>query len=157
LTGSTKRTERDERGILFNYSSMLYIDPEFIRKYISSGVKMDRLYFLRMGLNTGQFIPSLKNPALFRGIHNGRYKFARYFKPSEHHTPKGWDMLLKHNQLELYDTQSDPEEITNLAAEPDKHRDLIMQLNNGVNSLIEKEVGKDDGAEHMGPTMLYRL
>jgi arylsulfatase len=84
---------------------MLYIDPEFIRKYIAIGVKMDRLYFLRMGLNTGQFIPSLKNPALFRGIHDGRYKFARYFKPAEHHIPKDWDTLLEHNQLELYDSK----------------------------------------------------
>ncbi len=157
LTGSTKRTERDERGILFNYSSMLYIDPEFIRKYIASGVRMDRLYFLRMGLNTGQFIPSLKNPALFRGIHDGRYKFARYFRPAEHHAPKDWETLLKHNQLELYDTRSDPDEITNLAAEPDRYRGLIMDLNNRVNALIEKEVGRDDGEEHVGPTMLYRL
>jgi arylsulfatase len=50
---------------------------------------------------------------IIRGVYDGRYKFARYFKISEHHEPRDWSTLTAHNDLELYDTQADPDEIVN--------------------------------------------
>ncbi len=116
-----------------------------------------RIGALKVGMAHGQFFPSHHNPALFRGIHDGRYKFARYFAPAEHHKPRDWDTLIKHNELELYDTQSDPDELINLAKEPEKHKDLITTLNQRTNQLIDLEVGADDGSSFHGPRALYNL
>lgn len=99
--------------------------------------------------------PDLKLQRLFRGVHDGRYKFARYFAPSEHHEPTTWEQLVAHNDLELYDTRSDPDEIVNLAWEPEAHRAELLRLNAMANALVRAEVGRDDGAEYPGPTEQY--
>lgn len=151
------RTERDKRGVLFNYGVPLYMDPDFTRKSVASNHIVDRLTPLRVGLRHGQFFPSRHNPALFRGIHDGRYKFARYFKPAEHHTPRDWDTLTRHNELELYDTLADPDELHNLALQPERNQTLLMDLANRTNALIGIEVGADNGAEFPGPNFLYKL
>src|SRR3546814_8359107 len=106
-------------------------------------------------MKRGHLGPVLTHPGLFRGVHDGRYKFARYFTPAQHHIPRDWDTLLRYNQLELYDTQVDPDEIINLAADPQTHKDLILALNDKVNTLIMEEIGFDDGREHPGRTF-YR-
>jgi arylsulfatase len=155
LATSGGRTARDSRGILFNYGVPLYMDPEFTRQGAMTGRQFTRLTSLLIGFQTGQFFPSRDNPALFRGVHDGRYKFARYFKPDDHHTPKDWQTLTTRNQLELYDTVTDPDEITNLAAHPDAYRDLLLALNDKTNLLVADEVGADLGAELPGPTFLY--
>ncbi|MFN4231374.1 MAG: hypothetical protein ACK4F3_16090, partial [Parvibaculum sp.] len=110
-------------------------------------------------LDAGYLIPhyNMSNRALFRGIFDGRYKFARYFGLGEHHTPKDWETLIAHNDLELYDTQSDPDEIVNLAHEPEDHRAVIERLNAKMNDAIAIEVGIDDGSEFPGPTSLWKL
>jgi arylsulfatase len=60
------------------------------------------------------------------------------------------------NDLELYDTHADPNELVNLAHDP-KHRKEVMRLNAMVNALAEREIGKglDDGREYPGPTAMY--
>jgi len=149
-------TARDKKGILFNYGVPLYMDPEFSRKGAGTGKIYSKLNSLFIGFETGQFLPSLDNPALFRGIHDGRYKFARYFKAADHHQPHDWQNLNTRNQLELYDTQTDPNEITNLAARPEQHKDLLLSLNAKLNALISAEVGEDLGKELPGPAFLYQ-
>jgi arylsulfatase len=98
-----------------------------------------------------------KRRGVIRGVFDGRYKFARYFSVAEHHIPKDWETLIAHNDLELYDTETDPDEIVNLAFKPEEHRDLILKLNAQVNALIETEVGADDGSIYPGPTEKYVL
>lgn len=150
------RTARDERGILFDYNTTLYVDPAFAKSVIESGgASMGGL--LKASIKSGKLGPSRDNPGLFRGVHDGRYKYARYFKPSQHHIPTDWETLLQYNQLELYDTQKDPDEITNLAANPESQKDLLLKLNEQTNALIDQEIGFDDGREHPGPTFLYKL
>lgn len=151
------RGERDKRGILFNYGVPLYIDPDFTRASLRTGHVIDRLMPLRIAMAGGKPFPSLENKTLFRGIHDGRYKFARYFQPSQHHKPRDWDTLLRHNELELYDTQNDPDELINLAATPEQHRDLLLDLSRRTNALIDTEIGADDGSEFPGPRQLYKL
>ena len=62
---------------------------------------------------------------------------------------------MRRNDLELYDTQADPDELNNLATDATAHRDLIIGLNQRLNGLVKTEVGVDDGREHPGPTFMY--
>lgn len=141
IAASTARTRRDEAGILFNYAVRYgWNAPD-----VPSGVAETK--------------PLPENDLmlrrLHRGVHDGRYKFARYFAPAQHHMPKRWDDLVAHNDLELYDTAADPDEIDNLAWRPDAHKSLIERLNAKTNKLIEAEVGEDKGAEYPGPATQY--
>jgi cytochrome c1 len=103
--------------------------------------------------------PATDSPrrTLLRGVFDGRYKFARYFAVNEHHIPTDWKTLLAHNDLELYDTQTDPDEVNNLAKESQRHRSLILSLNAKINQLIATEVGADDGSIYPGETSQYQL
>jgi arylsulfatase len=116
------RTKRDERGILFNYCT-------------PGG---------RPGANEAA-APN-DSRGLIRGVFDGRYKFGRYFRISEHHVPRDWETLVAHNDLELYDTERDPDEIANLALAQDEQKARILDLNAKVNTLLETEVGVDDGS-----------
>lgn len=136
-------TARDAAGILFNYEVAGGWDTEALRRQLS--------VFRHGPPAEPPPPPSLDKRVLFRGVHDGRYKFARYFAPSQHHTPQTWEQLTAHNDLELYDTASDPDEMVNLAAAPDMHRDLILRLSGQVNRLIADEVGIDDGESLPGP------
>lgn len=150
------RTVRDARGVLFNYGVPLYIDPGFMRATIESGASTPQLAALRVGMSQGQMFPGREHPALFRGIHDGRYKFARYFRPADHHTPADWETLSTRNELELYDTQTDPDELVNLAAQPEVHKEKLLALSARTNALVAEEVGTDTGAEFPGPAGWYQ-
>ncbi|HEY8521273.1 MAG TPA: sulfatase-like hydrolase/transferase [Gammaproteobacteria bacterium] len=125
------RTERDRLGILFNYGTP------------GAAVTPD-------GPAEGN-----TDRALIRGVFDGRYKFGRYFRVTEHHKPLDWDTLVAHNDLELYDTAADPDELINLAYRPEAHEELILALNAKVNALMDREVGVDDGSMYPGDTALY--
>jgi len=83
---------------------------------------------------------------LGRGIITSKYKYSRWFTPGDHHLPKTWQTLLGRNDLELYDLDNDPLELNNLAYHPEEQRELIIDLNDRLNKLIEKEVGVDLGS-----------
>jgi arylsulfatase len=86
-------------------------------------------------------------PRLFlRGIVDGRWKFGRYFSHDDHHNPREWAELSARNDLELYDTATDPGERTNLARDPE-HRQTLVALAGRLATLVEAEVGTDDGRE----------
>ena len=155
LGGASGRSQRDALGHLFNYGVAMYIDPEFTLQVIRNQELVTPWSVLRESLKSLQLGPSRSNRALFRGIHDGRYKFARYFAPEDHHLPQDLQALLGRNDLELYDTEQDPDELHNLALDPQAHEALLLRLNARTNALIEREVGRDDGSEHIGPTFLY--
>ncbi len=141
LQSTTDRTKRDEAGVLFDYA----VTYGWTYPDVPAGVSETRPLAK----------PDLMLRRLHRGVHDGRYKFARYFAPAQHHIPERWEDLLAYNDLELYDTQKDPDEIVNLATEPAKHRKLIERLNAMTNALIKAEIGVDNGAEYSGPTEQY--
>jgi len=151
LEGGT--SERDKRGSLLDYTTTLAWDVNIIEPLFKGQARgnftAEEMAILQKGVSLDEY-------ACYRGINDGRYKFARYFKPSEHHTPKDWATLIAHNQLELYDTETDPNEIENLAATPETHRDLILDLNARLNALVETEIGVDDGSCYPGPAN-YKL
>ena len=135
------RTSRDKAGVLFNYAVRYgWTYPD-----VAPGVTISRPLAKE----------DLMLRRLHRGVHDGRYKFARYFAPAQHHTPKRWADLVAYNDLELYDTTTDPDEIDNLAFEPERHRKLIERLNAQTNALVAAEIGVDNGSEFPGPLEQY--
>ena len=143
LSGST--SERDERGMLLNYTATLAWDVDFVEALFKGQVRGEFTEDEQARMSAGQ---SLEGFGCYRGINDGCYKFARYFKPAEHHRPADWATLLAHNELELYDTAADPNEVDNLATRANEHRDLILDLNDRLNRLIDTEIGVDDGSHY---------
>ena len=89
-----------------------------------------------------------------RGAYDGRYRFARYFRPTEHNTPTSFEELKRLNDLELYDTQADPLERINIANRPE-NAELVWKMAQLTNRLVAEEVGEDDGQMLPGPTMIW--
>ncbi len=90
----------------------------------------------------------LDNRGMVRGITTGKYKFVRYFRPQDFNTPKTLDELFEHNDVQLFDLEADPEELVNLAADPEANKELILEMNDLLNKMISQEiVGEDDGEE----------
>lgn len=136
-----RRTGRDEAGALLNYAVRYGWDAPDVADAAANVRPLPA--------------PDLSLRRLFRGIQHGRYKFARYFAPSQHHLPRTFDDLVRYNDLELYDIQSDAHELVNLARDASSHAALIMELNGRLNRLIETEIGRDDGSEYPGPVEQY--
>lgn len=135
-------SERDRRGHLFDYAVAYMWEP--LGKFANYPKGVD-------GLDK---VFDMSKRRLHRGVHDGRWKFARYFAPSQHHVPTDWETLSRLNDLELYDTEADPHELVNLALDP-AQRDNVMRLNAMVNKLVAIEVGRDDGSEYPGDVAIY--
>ncbi len=147
--------EENNSGVLFNFSTIHSIDAGFAKKVLDlkCAEGFSKLNFL---FNEPLFADFNKK-SFIRCIHDGQYKFARYFAPNTHHIPEDFNTLIKYNQLELYDMQNDPHELHNLALNTGKYRDLIMVMNEKLNQLILTEAGEDSGAYMPGPEFLWRL
>jgi len=122
---------------LFNYVGPSTVDGAYLGSIMSdlfyqrpsppiSGANLDKRGFLSF-------------------VFDGRYKFARYYAPTAFNTPRTLEEILGNNDVQLFDLQSDPEEMRNLVLEPEKNRDTILRMNGLLNDLIAKEVGVNDG------------
>jgi arylsulfatase len=80
-----------------------------------------------------------------RTVFDGRYKYSRYFNNQEHNRPTTIEEIFKLNDVELFDLENDPYEMNNLALDK-KNQDLLLAMNDKLNRLIDREVGKDDGS-----------
>jgi len=76
---------------------------------------------------------------------DGRYKFARYYAPTTFGTPQTLEEILKNNDVQLFDLERDPDEMRNLALDPEKNRATILRMNGLLNELMAREVGVNDG------------
>ena len=124
-------------GALYNYNMLAYLDGDFmmnISDFIKGGGNKDDI------ADQG-WKPDLKKRGAIRSVYDGRYKLNRYFSPREHHVPRTLEELLANNDIELFDTESDPDEMRNLAED----RELLVAMNDKLNTLIEAEVGEDAG------------
>lgn len=126
-------------GILFNYVGLQTIQGSYLTKaceYIVHGRWVPPL---------AKYHPDLKKRGFLSFTFDGRYKYARYYAPSQFNTPTTLDQILRYNDVELFDLHSDPNEMNNLAVEAQKHKDIILRLNTLLNDLIAREVGVNDG------------
>jgi len=128
-------------GALYNYNMLAFVDGAFlskVSKFVREGGKPSEI-------KEKNWRPNLSKRGAIRSVYDGRYKFNRYFSPSEHHIPKSIEALFEHNDVELFDVATDPNEMNNLATDKRGNGDLLVAMNDKLNALIESEVGEDDG------------
>jgi arylsulfatase len=124
-------------AVLFNYVGPSTVDADFLR------VTMEGLIFRRPTPPLSQ--ANLNNRGFLSFVFDGRYKYARYYAPTAFNTPRTLEEIIRNNDVQLFDLQNDPDEMHNLATEPDNNRALISRMNELLNDLIAKEVGVNDG------------
>jgi arylsulfatase len=132
-------------GALYCYNMFAYIDGEFMEKVVAMLQQPDGRAKVQAAAKAGALRPDLGKRGAIRGVYDGRYRFARYFSPKQHNRPASVEALFKHNDVELYDVQRDPQEQDNLALNPAGNRELLEAMNVKLNALIDREVGEDAG------------
>jgi len=130
-------------SILFTYSGLMTNDSEPFR--FLSTVK-DPSGGIIKAIKQGT-LPNLKKRGSLRTVFDGRYKFTRYFAPTEHNQPSNLEDLSATNDLELFDLVEDPQEMKNLAGKKGENADLVLSMNQKLQQRIQAEIGKDDGSE----------
>lgn len=138
-------------AILFNFTNTRTVNPRRFREELEH-IRAGTRPAMPFPYDTIQF--ELRN--FGRGLFDGRYKFARWFSPGDHHRPENWITLAARNDLELYDVETDPDERQNLALEMESHWELLLRLNEHLNRLIDAEVGTDDGSHMPGDLGFWR-
>jgi arylsulfatase len=125
-------------GVLFNYVGLSTVDADwFVAAFLRlaqgkshppvTDIKLDKRGFLAF-------------------VFDGRYKLGRFYAPNDFNTPKTLEQLFKHNDVQVFDFKTDPDEMTNLALEREKNKDTIVRLNTLLNELKAREVGVNDGS-----------
>jgi arylsulfatase len=131
-------------NVLFAYSGIATNDSEIIRIIAEAKASGQDP---KAAVKALGYKPDLKKRGTLRSTFDGRYKFTRYFSPTEHHLPATVEELYKNNDVELYDLKNDPHEIKNLAADRTHNEELVTKLSQQLERVIQQEIGKDDGRE----------
>jgi arylsulfatase len=131
-------------AVLFTYSGLVTNDSEIFRINTEAKVagKKPIVQLIREG-----YMPDMKKRGSVRTMFDGRYKFSRYFSPLERNSPKSIDELFKWNDVEIFDLETDPGEVVNIANKRDAQGELISALNGKLEGVIKAEIGTDDGRE----------
>jgi arylsulfatase len=127
---------------LFNFNMLAYLDGDFAYQaidFIHKGGKGNQL-------KEAGILPELRKRGAIRSVFDGRYVYARYFSPKQHNRPTSIEQIRAFNDVELYDTRTDPLEANNLADGAKPNNELLLAMNEKLNRLIDAEVGEDRGA-----------
>jgi arylsulfatase A-like enzyme len=127
---------------LYCFGMYIYLDAHFtreIQRYLNSGGDPKKL-------KQQGFSIDFKKRGAIRSVFDGRYKFSRYFSPRQFNQPQTLEEIFAKNDVELFDLQTNPDEMQNLANEPKKNGDLLLAMNRKLNAIIQREVGQDDGS-----------
>jgi arylsulfatase len=130
-------------GALFAYSGLITVDSDPLAEVLK---ELGRGKDLQTALRGGGK-PNLKKRGTVRSVVDGRHKFTRYFAPVDRNRPQTIDQLYANNDVELFDLQTDPSEMTNLAAIKGQNRELVMKMSAKLEAVIKDEIGVDDGRE----------
>ncbi len=140
--GADEHSVRD--AVLFTYSGLATNDSEVIRIVADAkAANQDP----KQAMAIAGYKPDLSKRGSLRTMFDGRYKFTRYFAPTQRNVPRDIEELYRFNDVELFDLQTDPAEMTNLAAKKGDHADLVMASSAKLEALITHEIGLDDGRE----------
>ncbi len=130
-------------GILFNYVGLSTVDARFFTSLFQAGGGKGKFAMTPADLATNH--PDLARRGFVAMTFDGRYKFARYYAPSQFNTPRTLEEILAYNDVELFDLKADPEERRNLATDTKGNAVLLLRMNELLNQLIAREVGANDG------------
>ncbi|TDY15497.1 choline-sulfatase [Paraburkholderia sp. BL6665CI2N2] len=130
------------QSALFNYAMLSFYDSEWILKEVntlrSKGISKEEIHRLVLAQQ-----PDLRLRGAIRSTFDGRYRFTRYFSLMNFNRPATLEELFANNDVELYDTFSDPGEMRNLAVDRIAHSELLLAMNQKLNDSITVEVGDD--------------
>ncbi len=140
--GAAARLNDLRPGSLYCFNMFFYVDSDYpakIQAYLNAGGNPKEI---------GQqgFKPDFTKRGAIRSVFDGRYKYSRYFSPKQHNQPRTLEGIFELNDVELFDLEADPDEMQNLAVEPEKHGELLLAMNDKMNALLDTEVGLDDGS-----------
>jgi arylsulfatase A-like enzyme len=129
---------------LFNYNMLTFQDFKWAERmvFFMDSTQVPTQEKIRAAL---AYEPNFHDRCAIRSVFDGRYRFSRYFSPLDFNQPTTLEALFTHNDVELYDLQSDPEEANNLAPDRARYGDLLLAMNAKLNARIDEEVGVDDG------------
>lgn len=131
-------------SVLFTYSGLATNDSDAVKFFAEAkAAGEDPRHVMQ---STG-FRPDLTKRGSLRTMFDGRYKFSRYFAPAQRNLPTNLDDLYRFNDVELYDLQTDPAEMTNLAANRGYNDELVLAASGKLEAVIKAEIGVDDGRE----------
>ncbi len=131
-------------SVLFTYSGLATNDSDLIRIIAEAkSAGQDP----KAAVKAAGYKPNLKKRGSLRTVFDGRYKFTRYFAPVDRNQPRNLDELYRWNDVELFDLQSDPAEMTNLAASRGRNDELVQRMSDKLEAVIKAEIGTDDSRE----------
>ena len=152
------RNERDEYGHLIQGTQIIAAAFNVSEKVRHVGMAQNFYEKFNAFMTEGSFFPDFIPPFNYKGIVTKKHKFVRNFSPRKNHTPKTLDELFSNNQdILLFDLESDPYELNNLAKDYTQ-RDLLLKMNNKLNFLMDREVGIENQVTHLpGPDWFWKL
>lgn len=124
-------------GVLFSYVGAGTVDSAFLSS------TMESLFSNKPSPPLSQ--ADLDKRGFLSAAFDGRYKFGRFYAPAAYNTPKTLEELMENNDVQLFDLQTDPDEMKNLALEPEKNRATLLRMNALLDELIAREAGDDAG------------
>ena len=111
LTPEQAQLAAIREAVLFNYVGLWTVDPLYmIRTSRDLGVQRPVPPF-------SEVRPDMTPRGFISFVYDGQYKFARYYAPDNFATPTTFEALTANYDLELFDLESDPDEMHSLTVE----------------------------------------